>query len=267
MMVFSLSVLVVLFLSQASFGWGLDTHVELAESLLTNSTLLAAGIGSLLIRYRKDFILGNLLADVMIGKKLSARRKSSHHWTGGWRLMENAHHDRTRAFALGFLTHLAADTVAHNKFIPNQIARTGSSVLLGHLYWELMADQLTGPANRKTLRRLLKEPAIAHEQLLEDHLYPDMVWFGFNKSIFTRVTRVTHSRRFNLAVKLCRELSAWPLHCRDLNDYKAMAGERMLDILLNGRKSKLLKEDPNGCLALSNIYEQPKAIILPEQTK
>ena len=82
---------------------------------------------------------------MIIGKKLSSRRKKCHDWTAGWRLLENSHDDRTKAFAHGFLCHLAADTVAHNYFIPEQIVRTGSTITLGHLYWELMADQLTHP--------------------------------------------------------------------------------------------------------------------------
>jgi len=41
-----------------------------------------------------------------------------------------------RAFAFGYLAHLAADTVAHNYFVPRQLAVTSSTSSLGHSYWE-----------------------------------------------------------------------------------------------------------------------------------
>jgi hypothetical protein len=255
-----LAVFAVLVLGESAFAWGLMTHVELTESVLTQASVLAAGIGSLLIRYRKDFLLGNLLADVMIGKKLSLRRRHTHHWTGGLRLMENAHDDQTRAFAYGFLTHLAADTVAHNDFIPQQIIRTGSTISIGHLYWELMADQYTHPATRKKIRKILAEPSEVHEQLLEDHLYPQMKWYGLNRSIFTNINRLTYGRRFNMAVKLCHELSFFPLQKEEILSYQGRAIDRMIDVLKNGRKSLLLKEDPNGIQALSDIREKRRAM-------
>ena len=74
------------------------------------------------------YMVATLLADVIIGKKWSRRRKKCHDWAAGWRLLENSHDDRTTAFAHGFITHLAADTVAHNHFIPEQIVRTEGAV-------------------------------------------------------------------------------------------------------------------------------------------
>jgi hypothetical protein len=241
-----LAVLAVLSLAETTYAWGLATHVELAETLLNNSAILASAVGAVLLRYRKDFILGNLLADVMIAKKISQRRRASHHWTGGLRLLANADHDKTRAFAYGFLTHLAADTVAHNQFIPQQIARTGSRTMLGHFYWEVMADQLINPANRKIIRKLLKNPYPIHQQSIESHLYPPMKWFGFNKSVFTHVNRLANGKKFAMAMKFCHELSLYPLDKRDLQKYMSSASDRMLDIVLKGKNSSLLHEDPNG---------------------
>jgi hypothetical protein len=256
MKVLLLAVIAVLALGENVFGWGLMTHVELAESLLGQGSILALAVGGLLARNKRDFILGNLLADVIIGKKWSRRRKNCHDWTAGWRLLEHAHDDRTKAFAHGFITHLAADTVAHNHFIPEQIVRTGSTVTLGHLYWELMADQLTHPANRKTLRKLLREPSLIHHQLLEDHLSPDMKWFGFNRSVFTNIHRLTYGKKFNFAVKVCRGFSLFPLRAKELDVYKGQALDRMVDIVKLGKKSLFLREDPNGSEAIDNIRQR-----------
>jgi hypothetical protein len=200
----------------------------------------------------------------MIGKKMSQRRKAAHHWIGGLRLLENAEHNRTRAFAYGFLTHLAADTVAHNQFVPKQILRANSTILLGHLYWEVMADQLTDPARRRAIRKLLKNYSPIHDQQLEDYLYPAMKWFSFNKGVFTQVSRLVNDKKFVSAVGFCREFSARPLLIEDIVQYKRQAMERMMDILKNGVKSKILSEDPNGCKALAEIRKRRRrSIVLP----
>ncbi|NLE30008.1 MAG: zinc dependent phospholipase C family protein [Phycisphaerae bacterium] len=246
MIIVILAVLAVFGITETTYGWGLATHVELAETILNHSVVLVSAVGAILLRYRNDFVLGNLLADVMIAKKMSRRRKTSHHWTGALRLLANAEQDRTRAFAYGFLTHLAADTVAHNHFIPQQIARTGTGLIQGHLYWEMMADQLTNPANRKTIRKLLQNPYPVHQQAIELYLYPQMKWFGFNKSIFTHINRLACGKRFARAARLCNDMSIYPLENRDLQEYKSLATERMVDIVLKGKNSLLLREDPNG---------------------
>jgi hypothetical protein len=264
MAIIAAAILIIFFLSETSYGWGLATHMELAESLLSNAAILAGAAGTIILKHKKDFILGNLLADVMIGKKMSRRRKATHHWIGGLRLLENAEHNRTRAFAYGFLTHLAADTVAHNQFVPKQILRANSTILLGHLYWEVMADQLTDPAKRKKLRKLLENYSPVHDQQLEEYLYPAMKWFAFNKSVFRKVSRLVNDKKFVSAVGFCSDFSPNPLLATDLTKYKHQAMDRMVDILKNGVKSTVLSEDPNGCQALSDIRKRRwNSIVLP----
>ena len=245
--------LIVLVFAEHAFGWGLATHMELAESLLSQAVLLGSGIGVILLGRSKDFILGNLLADVIIGKKLSSRRWKAHHWNAGWRLLENGHDDRTRALAYGFLSHLAADTVAHNGFVPTQISRAGSTLSLGHLYWELRADQYADPAHRKNIQRMLKNFPGIHEKLLTDHLYPELMWFGFNRRVFVHLNHWTNGTKFHRAMKVCQEVSPWVLPIDELNQYKAQALDRMADVLINGRKSTVLHEDPNGRKVLSDL--------------
>jgi hypothetical protein len=66
------------------------------------------------------------------------------------------------------------------------------------------------------------------------------------------------------AVGFCREFSARPLLIEDIVQYKRQAMERMMDILKNGVKSKILSEDPNGCKALAEIRKRRRrSIVLP----
>jgi hypothetical protein len=49
--------------------------------------------------------------------------------------------DAERAFALGYLSHLAADTIAHNHYVPYHLARYARSKGPRALYWEMRADR------------------------------------------------------------------------------------------------------------------------------
>ncbi len=251
------SVFLVLFLSRESFGWGLSTHIELAQSLLNEAIIIGGAVSSLILAHRKDFIIGNILADVIIGKKFSTRRKQSHHWPAGLRIMEGARDDSARAFAYGFLTHLAADTVAHNEFVPRQIVLANSTIAFGHLYWELRADQCVDLKLRNELPELLRYSADIYDRQLAENIYPHIKWFGFNRRMFSRVNRLAVGEKFGKAMNICENLSLWQLSQNYLSPYKAKSLERMTDILVNGWSSKVMLEDPNGTQAFKLLKLSP----------
>ncbi len=248
-----LAIFLVLSLNKESFGWGACTHVELAQSLLSQALSIGGAISGLLLANRKDFILGNILADVIIGKKLSRRRRESHHWPAGLRIMNNASSESARAFAYGFLTHLAADTVAHNKFVPNQILLANSTISFGHLYWELRADQCVHLHLRNKLTRLLEYADTRHDKLLAENVYPYLKWFGVNREIFSKINRLAVSEKFGRAMNVCENLSLWQLSDEFLKPYKDKSLDRMIDIIINGANSKILLEDPNGLIAFKSL--------------
>ena len=253
MRTFLFALLILLAVSTQAHAWGLATHVELAETVLHELALLGSGVATLLLTHRRDFLRGNVLADVIVGKRLSRRRRSSHHWAAAHRLLTYAEDDRGKAFAYGFLTHLAADTVAHNHYVPALIQQTGSTVTLGHLYWELRADQLTAAEHRRTFRQLIKSRHNGHEQMLADHVYPELKWFALNRSVFARLNRLTSNRRFTRAFAICEDLSRWDLSRGMIDTHKAQACQRMLELLKLGRRSALTTEDPNGYVALNRL--------------
>jgi len=253
MLILLLCGLVVLLLSDPAMGWGLATHVELAHSALGELATVGTCAAGLILAYRRDFLCGNILADVIVGKKLSRRRRLAHHWPAGQRLLKNAAHDSSRAFAYGFLAHLAADTVAHNSLIPELIQRTGSTITLGHVYWELRADQLIDPDHRITIKHILNSKHHTHEQMMTDHVYPDLKWFGLNRSVFTRVGRLTHGPSFTKAVGFCEDLSRWQLSEELIQRHRDRALQRMLEAIATDGTGSLTRIDPNGHAAFRTL--------------
>ncbi|MGB2985741.1 MAG: zinc dependent phospholipase C family protein, partial [Phycisphaerae bacterium] len=132
-------VALVCLLGQANeaFAWGPATHMGLAASALEHLLLVPAAVAAVLARHRIAFFYGNIATDIVFAKRLSRVKQFCHHWSTGFRLLDTAEDDRAKAFAYGYLSHLAADTVAHGKYVPRQIVVSQCSVNFGHFYWEL----------------------------------------------------------------------------------------------------------------------------------
>ncbi len=243
-----LSIFLILALSKETLAWGACTHLELAQSLLSQAASIGGAISWLLIVNRKNFLLGNIFADVIIGKKLSKRRHKAHQWHAGMRIVQNAKNEAEIAFGYGFLTHLAADTVAHNEFVPNQILLANSTISLGHLYWELRADRYVNSHLRRKLPQILRQADATHDKLLSENIYPHLKLFRVNRQIFSKINRLAAGENFNKAMNICENFSLWEISDDLLGPYKQKSIDRMADIVINGAKSKILHEDPNGLI-------------------
>ena len=240
--------------------WGSATHIELAEDILADPDQLDPELADLLTRYRHDFLTGNVLADAVIGKKLSLHRRLAHDWTGAFNLLNNAQDHHHKALAYGFLTHLAADTVAHNTYIPSLIEESQSSIGLGHLYWEVRLDQLVSTAHRRTVRRLIKNHRPDHSQIVSDHLCPRIRFYDLNRNVFAGVNRLTNGGKFNKAWTFFQETSRWQLVAQTADHHKAEAKTRMIDLLNKKHQSKLLDQDPNGFATLDDLKKSRRRI-------
>ena len=132
----ALAVLLALVLSPAvAHAWTPGTHIFLGEAVMRSLALLPSNIAELLSAYPYDFLYGSIAADTSIAKKYAAAGRHCHSWNVGFEIHDNAESDALRAFGLGYLAHLAADSVAHNYFVPHQLTITSSTAALGHSYW------------------------------------------------------------------------------------------------------------------------------------
>ena len=105
-----------------------------------------APVADLLRAYPFDFLYGNIAADSSIAKHYAPLGRHCHYWHVGQEIHDLAESDALRAFGLGYLCHLAADTVAHNYFVPRQLMITSSTAAVGHSYWETRVETHLGDA-------------------------------------------------------------------------------------------------------------------------
>lgn len=255
-----LAALVFLTLGSDAWAWGPGTHIKLATDLLSNLALLPAGVAAILAANKRFFLYGNVATDTIFAKKLSRIKQVCHHWTTGFGLLKSARTDAGRSFAYGYLAHLAADTVAHNKFLPRQMAVSRSTVSFGHLYWEIRADASVDRSCWRALRSTLRGTYPEPERLLESHLRATMLSFKTNRVIFKRMNLLASERGWRRSVEFWSRLSRFSLDQGILEAYHREAMDRIVDLLDHGEASAVLHEDPSGNAALAFARAQRKQL-------
>lgn len=241
---------VILLTETSAWAWGPATHVNLACEVLGQLNLLPAALAVLLRHRARDFIYGNIAADFVFAKKLSRIKQFCHHWATGYALLEEAETDAGRAFAHGYLAHLAADTVAHNKFLPRQLTITRTTHRFGHLYWEIRADCLVDVEYRAFLAHLLRDRFHDHEDALEASLTDTLLPFELNRRVFRRMNLTTTNRAWQGTMRRWHAWSRWDLDADLVARYCTESVERIVTLLAEGPSCPLLHEDPNGNAAL-----------------
>ena len=210
-----------------AFAWGPLTHMYLGNELLSCTPLIPAGILALLKKHKQDFLYGNLMADMIFGKKYLPEDKSSHSWDVGLKLLDQAKTWPERAFSYGYLSHLAADTVAHETL-------TDELGNMGHTWIEMKADSLIDKTYWLETVMISKTVKKRSDLLLENSLDSYMFSFKTNKRVYKSMVFLSFlnkKRKRGVDKELIQELHEESLI-------------RMLDLLQNGVESGVLNKSP-----------------------
>ncbi|HNQ23304.1 MAG TPA: zinc dependent phospholipase C family protein [Phycisphaerae bacterium] len=242
--------LVLLHLPERAEAWGPGFHVSAGSTVLELLPLLPPMVAALLARHREAFLYGNVAADVVFAKRLSPVKQFCHHWATGLRLLDEAGNGRERALAYGYLSHLAADTVAHGKYVPRQVLLSQSTVNLGHFYWELRADRLVQPHAWTGLKVLLAQNHAADHRALARHLSRAMLPYPLNRVLFDRINALAVSPAVCTTLNGWSRLSRRALPVELVRKFREESVDRILSVLSEGQRSPVLREDPAGTGAL-----------------
>jgi hypothetical protein len=225
----------------------------LARDVLAQLALLPATVAAILTRYGLDYVYGNLAADVVLAKRFSRVKQFCHHWSTGFAMLDDAGDDQRRAFALGYLSHLAADTVAHNKYVPHQLMVSDTTVSFGHVYWELRAEQAVPEGHWAELRRLLHQSFPGHEATMSGRLDQALLPFAINNRLFYSMNRLFSNLTWRRGARVWLSMSRWPLSQQLLAGYHAECVHRITSVLTRLHDTPVLREDPNGTSALLRV--------------
>lgn len=137
-----------------ALAWGLYTHVYFAQLLVWAVPLLDPGLRRAVLRFPQRLMAGACLPDLaLVGATARTRAfDTSHRWETAHVLLDTAHDDESRACAVGAMSHLWVDIIAHNHFVPAH----------EHLWWNV--PMLTHAASewamdRHIARHLFRPPA------------------------------------------------------------------------------------------------------------
>ena len=239
MKVFKL-MLVISFLLVPSFAfaWGPLTHIYLGNEICSLGSLLPAGVYALLRKYRHDFLYGNLMADIIIGKKFLPEDKNPHSWDVGLSLLDAARTRQQKAFVYGYVSHLAADTVAHGSL-------TNTKRNIGHTLVELRADSMIDRKYWIQAVTIDRKVQMRNDIFLEQSLESAFFSFKTNKRIFKGMLLLSCFNKERLGNFIQRNaFDPTSLSRKNIRRLHIESVDRMVDVLCRGRNSEVTNKSP-----------------------
>ena len=241
------AVALLLLLPGHAWAFGPATHIYLGEELLGNLAMLPEWVATLLRAFPQSFLYGSVAADISFAKKYVPAGRHSHFWHVGEEIFETADNDRQRAVALGYLSHLAADTIAHNFFIPRQLLITSSTKGLGHAYWEHRMDVHLGEQYTARAREVVMEYDHTEADTLFDSVLSGTIFsFETNRRIFRGMVRFQDNDRWRSIFDQVLQNSRWDLTEDTIEQYTSRAFDYVIDYLNRRREALPAALDPVG---------------------
>ncbi|HEX8849238.1 MAG TPA: zinc dependent phospholipase C family protein [Gemmatimonadaceae bacterium] len=223
----------------------------LSEAVLRSLGSLPSTVAALLQAFPYDYLYGSIAADTSIAKKYAAPGRHCHAWHVGLEIYDQARDEPLRAFALGYLSHLAADVVAHNYFVPRQLAVASRTAGLGHSYWESRFETHLGEGHARRAKEVILLDHTRSDELLDRVLSPTIFSTPTNRRIFRGMVYVTDSESWQRVFKVAKEMSRWDLPDDDVVRYVDRAYDYVVDFLVRIDRSEPYLLDPAGDDALA----------------
>jgi hypothetical protein len=237
----------LLLLPEPAWAWGPATHVYLGTGVLESLSLLPSAVRTVLSAYPYDFLYGSVAADISLAKKYVPEGRHCHNWHIGEEIFQAAETDRLRAVGYGYLAHLAADTIAHNFFVPRRLLLTSSTKALGHSYWEHRMDiQLGEPYTRLARGVVMERDHAVADALFDRVLSATLFSFQTNRRIFRGMIRFQDNDRWQSIFGTVLQNSRWTLEERVIEGYIARSFDYIIDYLCRRDEAIPAALDPIG---------------------
>lgn len=250
-MFFLLLAIAAILIPADAMAWGGGIHLQLGANVLANPGVLPTNLSALLAAYPRDFLYGCIAADITIGKKFTHYLLHCHRWGIGLKVLKKVENDSQRACAYGYLCHLAADTIAHNYYVPYKIIRSFATVTMKHAYWEMRFETFVSKEIWELAREVCHADQQANDKLLRSVLAPTIFSFGTNKKIFNSIMLLSRLERWQKVMQTLSDNSRYQLSESDRDEYLSLTGEAVFTFMQNPEDSRLIKADPTGEKALA----------------
>jgi hypothetical protein len=261
LLIITLAVIAALLPVQA-FAWGPGVHLALGNSVLANLSCLPPLLGGLLSHHREAFLYGCLSADIFVGKGTNFQPGHSHNWVTGLKLLNSAKEPRVTAYAYGYMTHLAADVVAHNYYVPNTLWTMPSGGKISHVYVEVQADR-SFETERESALGLFRKPNKDTDRTLLSAMEKKRLPFMFKKQLVKSSLLVTGFKEWGTSLRLADRILPWSKPSRHLDEMYDLSRRVVFDLLADSKNTVAYTFDPIGSRNLRLVkelrIEHPKA--------
>jgi len=244
-------------------SWGPGQHLEFAERLFRRRRETLPNDVARLIQEEKDaFLYGSIAADIINFKAYGGAYNHCHRWGVIEEMRALAGTPAQEAFVLGYLSHLAADTIAHNHFVPYHLCRFARTRALGHLYWEMSADRFVDESRWKLVARLTHLPGLDALDELVNRTVPKKAFsMGTNKLIFNHVLLIAKRDSWRRGMGRLQPRERVRLRKGFVTMFQAAATERARLALHPKGFRAIQAVDPNGKQALKRALTMRKRIV------
>lgn len=253
-------ILVALFPVDA-FAWGLVTHLQIGRTLLEQGGDLLATHAPAIIQFPMTFLYGSIAPDRFLAKNLKSYREHTHNWDRAFNMLKHAGTDDLKAFSLGYLSHLAADVIAHNLFVPMKIMERPGVTGRRHSYWELKFEHyqpqeawdLAAKVDHEVEKSLF-------DSFMEMFQVPSVLTFGANMALTDRVFRLLGSPHTRKWVSRLEDRSESSMDEDEVQVYMDLAGNCVESLLKDGTDSFVTSADPRGGSRIGHARMLSKAV-------
>ncbi|HMR24696.1 MAG TPA: zinc dependent phospholipase C family protein [Oligoflexia bacterium] len=230
-----------------AWAWGPATHLHYGYEILSQLHLLPTAMAELLNRYPKVYLYGTISADIVLAKKFGKDFQHCHHWHNGFSLLDYANSEREQAFVWGYLSHLAADCISHNCFVPSHMVLSYDKKFLNHMYWELRFDQMLTNEKILDLFKELSEGDFEDcDALFEKHIQVRVMDFSFNKKVFQKILVLQGVKQWQNMLQKMQNSDRWQLSPETVQDYCDRSLNAVQDLLNFKQNAAILEHDPRG---------------------
>jgi hypothetical protein len=248
-------------LPDAALAWGPISHLAHGSEVLKSLTILGAPLQHLLSCYPMEYLYGCVGADITLAKKYTrAMQAHCHSWQVGWQVLAAAESDAERAFAYGYLSHLAADVFSHNHFVPTQLIVSFRARTLRHVYWEARFDSMQDASLRGIVHDLRRQRFPECDRLVRRVVARTLFSFDTNKRIFDSVLAFHDWDNWHRMMKSVAARSRYLLPGEVLPLYNGACLTNIVDLLRRQRRAECQAADPTGLEALTRAKRVRRAL-------